>query len=164
MLRKSNRLKFHIRYSIFRGKGQSLFEVILALAISAIILTGIVSLSSTSINTSTVSNNKSQANRYAGEAMEYVRKEKAFLGWNSFITTIGTGSWCLKTLDFTVAPHAPCGASDYLQDPPGKNTVFKRELTLETITSDYVTFRIVVSWVDEKGTHETRSVSTVSNW
>jgi len=144
--------------------GQSLFEVILAIAVSAIILTGIVSLSSTSVNTSTVSKNKSQANRYTSQAMEFIRKEKAFTGWNAFRTTIGTDPWCLKKLEFSSDTAHACGSSEYLQDPVGINTIFIRQLTILSATINEINFEIRVGWIDDKGTHETRTVSTLTDW
>jgi hypothetical protein len=76
----------------------------LALAVSAIILTGIVALSSLSVNISTASRNKSQANRYAGEVIEFFRKEKEVDGWENLknAITAGSGKWCLTDLSLSI--------------------------------------------------------------
>ncbi len=146
-------------------KGVSLLEVILTLAVSAMILTSIVSLTSKSVSTSTLSRNKAQANRYAGEAVEFVRTQKEFNGWSIFFnaikdssdgSTTGPEIWCLTTLAFNI--NHECTASDVIP-----NTMFKRTLTV-TGDSNVLDINVKVEWTDEKGTHETFSSTVISNW
>ncbi len=151
------------KYSIINPKtfkGQSLFEVILALAVSAMILVGIVSLTSRSVSTSTYSKNKALANGYATEAMEYLRIQKQQMGWTPFITLLGTGDWCLPSLSLIGTKHV-CSTSttDYIS-----GTIFQRTLTISNITAKTIDLTIKVVWTDEKGTHETKTVSSVSDW
>lgn len=147
-------------------RGQSLFEVILALAVSVVMLTGIISLTSKGVSTSTLSKNKAQANRYASEGMEYIRTQKEFLGWPTFksIITAGGGRWCLKTLEFIPANNLKCTASDFVVEPSGNTTIFIRSLTLYNITNKSMDLDVVVLWVDEKGTHETYTIGAISDW
>ena len=56
--------------------GQSLFEVVFAVAIAAMILVGIVSLATTSTRNSIFSRNNSQATKYAQEVVEWLREER----------------------------------------------------------------------------------------
>lgn len=142
-----------------RHKGQSLFEVILALAVSAIVLTGIVSLTSKSVSTSTYSKNKAQANRYASEAMEYIRTQKAILGWSAFVTAVGTGDWCLPSLNLSNHNSCTASASDYIS-----GTIFQRTLTISNVMTKTMDVSVKVVWSDEKGIHETRTVSAISDW
>lgn len=144
------------------NSGQSLMEVIIALAVTAIILTGIVSLTSKSVSTSTYSKNKSQANRHASEAMEYVRTQKEQLGWTDFKTLITTPDpdvWCMKTLEFTMSGVCPA-------DDTGKitGTIFQRTLEVKNVLSKTMDVEVKVVWSDEKGTHETYTISSISNW
>jgi Tfp pilus assembly protein PilV len=139
--------------------GQSLFEVILALAVSAIVLTGIVSLTSRSVSTSTSSKNKSQANRYAREAMEYIRTQKGLLGWSAFVTTAQPGDWCLSSLDFTKHYSCTTSSTDFIS-----GTIFQRTLTVSNVSAKTMDITVKVVWIDEKGTHETRTVSAISDW
>lgn len=141
--------------------GQSLFEVVMALAILAVILTGIVSLTSKSVTTASFSKNKAQANRYASEAIEYLRAQKEFLGWPAFQTavTASGGVWCMNDLTFTVS-----GACDPAN--PSHNigsSIFQRTLSTQENT-DNIDVTVTVSWTDEKGFHETKTVSSISDW
>jgi len=143
--------------------GQSILEVILALAILAVIITGIVSLTSTSVNTSTYSKNVSQANRYADEVIEYIRKEKEFSGWSDFTSDIITaygGIWCMSDLTLTI--NEACDPLDSNHFISG--TIFQRTLTATSVNSNSINIDVQVSWTDDKGTHTTKSSTTVSNW
>lgn len=141
--------------------GQSLLEVILALAILAVIITGIVSLTSTSVNTSTYSKNVSQANRYADEVIEYIRKEKEFRGWSDFNSniTVSGGVWCMPDLALmTNEACDPLETTDFIS-----GTIFQRTLTA-TSAGNSIDIDVKVTWTDDKGTHETRSSTTIANW
>lgn len=155
-------MNFKIKSRLSILQGQSLMEVIIALAVTAIILTGIVSLTSKSVSTSTYSKNKSQANRYAGEAMEYVRTQKEHLGWSNFKTIITSPDpdiWCMKALEFTSSGVCP-------SDDTGKisGTIFQRTLEVKNVSNKTMEIEIKVIWSDEKGTHETYTVSAISDW
>lgn len=58
------------------NNGQSLFEVMFALSVAAMILVAVVALVATSIRNSTFSKNKALANKYASELSEWLKKEK----------------------------------------------------------------------------------------
>ncbi|KKQ48658.1 MAG: hypothetical protein US95_C0056G0010 [Candidatus Woesebacteria bacterium GW2011_GWB1_38_5] len=144
-------------------RGQSILEVILALAILSIIITAIVSLTSTSVNTSTYSKNVSQANRYADEVVEYIRKEKEFSGWSDFTSDIITaygGIWCMPDLTFTINEACdPLNNSHFIS-----STIFQRMLTATPINDNSIDIDVEVVWTDDKGLHQTKSSTTVSNW
>ena len=57
-------------------KGQSLFEVVFAVAVSALIITAIVILAGNAVSNSTFSRNKALAGRFVQEAIEWLRKER----------------------------------------------------------------------------------------
>jgi Tfp pilus assembly protein PilW len=52
-------------------RGQSMFELVVAIAISALVIVTIVSLTTISIRNSNFSKNKSLASTYAQQATEY---------------------------------------------------------------------------------------------
>jgi type II secretory pathway pseudopilin PulG len=142
-------------------QGQSIFEVILALAVSAIMLTGIISLTSRSVSTSTLSKNKAQANRYASEAVEYFRKEKEFYGWTTLknAATAGGGNWCMTNLSFSINSECdPDNSAHFIS-----NTIFQRTAAVSA-TGKTLDISIKVKWIDEKGTHETYTISAISDW
>ncbi|KKR12007.1 MAG: hypothetical protein UT39_C0001G0062 [Candidatus Woesebacteria bacterium GW2011_GWA1_39_21] len=153
---KINSISGNIKYF-----GQSLFEVILALAVATIIIMAIVSLTSKTVSTSTYSSNKAQAGRYLSEAMEYLRKEKQFGTWNTLKTNItaGGGVWCMTNLSLTKNYACnPATSGDFI---PG--TIFQRTVTASATVST-VNVEITVTWVDEQGSHAVNTISAISNW
>jgi len=69
-------------------KGQSMFEVVFALGIIALITIAIVSVSTVAIRNNIASKNKSLANKYLNEMNEWLRAERD----KSFPTIYGHGS------------------------------------------------------------------------
>lgn len=64
--------------------GQMLVEVLLAIAVAALVLVGLAQLSTRSLSTSNFSRSKSQADVYAQEGVETVRNERNTRGWSDF--------------------------------------------------------------------------------
>lgn len=140
----------------FTNSGQSMFEVIIALFIIAMIIVGVVSLTTISVSNSVFSRNKTLAGKYSQEAIEWLRSQRE-VNFSVFKTN-ATGTWCLSSLAFS--SHSACGSSI-----PG--TIFKREVVFSTsqigvcpgvdckniINADVKTY-----WTDSKGTHQ--AVST----
>ena len=140
-------------------KGQSLFEVVIALAISTIIIVTLVSLVSSSIRNSTFSRNKTLASRHAQEATEWLRGQRD-TDIETFRTNVLTIIWCMKDLAWTIS--GPCAAGDKI---PG--TSFSREISF---TSSSVSGKVVmeanirVFWEDSQGDHEVTSATSFSDW
>jgi len=78
--------------------GQTLLELILALGVIAIVLTGLVSAVTSSLRYSQSSQLRSRGVKYAQEGLELVRKLRDSNTWDVFLTYSGAGtkSWCLS--------------------------------------------------------------------
>lgn len=140
-------------------KGQSLFEVVIALGISAIVVVALVGLTSTSIRNATFSKNKTLAGRLAEEATEWLRGERDE-DVVTFVTNSQTPIWCLTNLNW--ANPGACGSGDEVA-----GTRFMRELvfsedagTPETI----IEANVRVWWSDSQGEHEVRSATNFTDW
>ena len=141
------------------NKGQSLFEVVVALAISALIIVALVSLVSNSIRNATFSRNKNQAASLAQAATEWLRAQRDS-DIATFMTNIQTPSWCFKDLAWTV--NGPCGATDNVPD-----TIFLRQVNFASTVSagkTIVEADVVVSWTDSQGLHEVTSATNFTDW
>lgn len=141
------------------SKGQSLFEVMIALAISTIIIVSLVSLVSSSIRNSTFSRNKTLASRYAQEATEWLRGQRD-LDQMIFKTNTQTPAWCLK--DLTWNASGPCSSGDQIAGTP-----FTRHVNFASSSVNGKTIiqaEIIVSWEDAQGIHDARSVTNFSDW
>ena len=140
-------------------RGQSLFEAVVALAISALIIVAVVALVSNSIRNASFSRNVTLASRYAQQATEWLRGQR-----DSDITTFSsnvlTPTWCINSLSWTQA--GACGSSDFIQ-----GTSFGRRVAFNLTTvngKDFIEADVIVYWVDAQGYHEIRSATNFSDW
>ena len=143
-------------------KGQSLFEVIIAIFIMALVIVGIVILATNSIAYSSFSRNKTLAGRYAQEAIEWLRSQRD-VDMAYFRTKVSSSPYCLDTLTWNTGA---CGNGEFVKDSALDTTIFKRsvDLTETTIsTKNVIEVTVVVSWDDPKGYHESRSVTSFTD-
>jgi len=130
--------------------GQSLFEVIVALALVTLIITAVVTLATSSIRNADFSRDNALATKYAQEAVEWMRQERD-VSWSTFRTAtlsktqLGTLSWSAGT--------------DVI---PG--TKFKRTMKFDHDGDDSVTADVIVKWEDGNGVHEVKSRTILTNW
>ncbi|OGM21054.1 hypothetical protein A2714_01845 [Candidatus Woesebacteria bacterium RIFCSPHIGHO2_01_FULL_38_9] len=152
---------FKLKSKIVRG--QSLFEVVIALGVMSFILVGIVSLAGTSIRNSTFSNNNALASKYTQEGMEWIRQERDTTIWSTFSARDADNSpspqtatsYCISGLTWV---SGPCGSTTIT------GTIFTREADLTWVNSDTTDVDVRVSWTDAQGTHTVRSSTLFTNW
>jgi len=142
--------------------GQSLFEIILALAITTLIIVAIVALTATSIRNTTFSKNKTLASRYSQEAMEWLRGERD-TDFSAFKTRAFTSTlYCLPSLSWSPEIIGACTSGQEIA-----NTPFRREISFSTTSiacGDLIEAGVKVYWTDSQGIHEVRSVTCFSDW
>lgn len=141
-------------------KGQSLFEVVVAIALSALIVTGIVAMGAVSIQNSSYSRDKTLASNYVQETMEWLRQERD-QNTDVFMQKAVTGStYCLTTLAW------PSTAVKCTTDKVIPDTKFTREISFPECyggcPSRVIEAKVVVSWRDSKGFHESSSFTDLS--
>ncbi len=139
--------------------GQSLFEVVFAIGVSALIIITITVLAADSISNSTFSKNKALAGRFVGETVEWLRGQRD-ADWDTFYSYSATNTWCLPSLDWASAKVGACGDSDTISS----NSNFKRELNFIGIDSGNVESKVRVYWQDGKGLHEVSTVTNFTDW
>ncbi len=125
--------------------GQSIFEVVVAIALISLVLVALVSMASLSIAASTFSRNQTQATRFTQQGVEWLRAEKE-ANWNTFRTRAATPNWCLDSLYWS--KPVTCSSTEVIA-----GTVFRRRLGLTINADSTVTAVISTSWVDARGTH-----------
>lgn len=148
-----------------REDGQSLFEVVLALAIATIIIVAMVALAASAIRNSNFSKNKTLATRYSQEATEWLRGERD-RDFDTFSAQAANPVYCLPSLSWTVATIGTCTDG---QEIPG--TIFKREVgfTRTTVTvgglpKNVIEAEMNVYWQDAQGMHEVKSITEYTDW
>ncbi|MCS7092483.1 MAG: type II secretion system GspH family protein [Patescibacteria group bacterium] len=143
----------------YKDLGQSLFEVIVALALIGIVLTGIVALSVASIRNASFAKNNAQANRYAQEAIEWIRRQRD-ANWDQFLNNFApldnqTFNYCLS--DF-LEISLTTGNCTFIS-----GTIFTRELRVQRSGST-VDLTVTVSWTDSQGRRQVVNQTRLTNW
>lgn len=131
--------------SVFVPKknGQSLLEVLVAMAIAILILAALAMAVISAVRNAQFAKNQTLATKYANEGLEWLRAERD-ADWTSFTAKAGS-SYCLNDLSWVGG-----SCSGFLLA-----NIFKREATLITIEADSkVEVQLTVSWRDSLGSHQ----------
>jgi type II secretory pathway pseudopilin PulG len=146
--------------------GQSLFEVVVAIAISALVLVVLVSLTRNAIQNAMFAKNKTIAGNYAQQASEWLRNQRDSDVENFFYTYAIQPNWCLPALAWDHSVAVPtdatsgCAALGYFI--PG--TIFVRWVAFDTSIANNVRAVVTVVWEDTKGTHEITNTTVFTDW
>lgn len=158
---KNSKLK--TQNSKFRTGGQSLFELVVAIAISALIIVTIVSLVSNSLRNATFSRNSNQAAAYAQQTAEWLRTQRDS-DITTFLANVATPTYCFPALP-TQSPWVITGACT--ADEIIAGTSFYREVRFNTTLvggKTVVEADIVVYWTDAQGLHQVTSANNFTDW
>lgn len=144
--------------------GQSLFEVVIAVGISALIITGIAAAALNSIQNSSYARDKNLATNYVQETMEWLRQVRdketqAFAG-----KAIIGGVYCLSSLPSSVTSW-PSLKTSCSSAAPISNTIFVRKIEFIECTGcppNVVRVKTTVTWKDSKGSHDVVSTTDLS--
>ncbi len=145
--------------------GQSMFELIIALAIGIIIVTAVVVVASNSVRNSSFSKNNAAATRYAQEGMEWLRGQRD-QSWTTFSSkaSVSGFDWCLQTLAWP-AVNGNCTSS---QTVSGTSYVRQVNLKLKNYDTnadnETVEATMVVSWTEAGVAHNVTLTSQYTNW
>jgi len=132
------------------NKGQSLYEVVFAIAIATLVMTGVVVLSTSAVRNSTFSKNKAEATKYTQEASEWLRGQKD-ANWDNLAGNLGANK-CLGSLNWSAA----CSISP--------DSIYSRSVSLFETPSGDIEAQIMVTWSDGLGEHQVKTVVTYTNW
>lgn len=139
-------------------KGQSLFELVVAIAMSALVIVTIVSLVTNAIRSSTFSKDNALAAAIASDGMEWLRSQRDD-NINTFLDNVTTPIWCFTTLDW--GSPGSCVATNQIDN------LFTREgdFTVSTPSGKtLINATINVYWNDSQGTHTVSNNSIFTDW
>ncbi len=141
-----------------RQKGQSFFEVVIALGIVSLILVAIVVPATVAIRNTASSRNKTLATRHAQEGVEWLRGQRD-ADWENFAQHALTATWCLPELAWTGTSHvATCSGDEKIED-----TIFVREVEFITDPTA-IQATVKITWTDSLGTREVRTSTYFTDW
>ena len=126
--------------------GQSLLEVVIALAVALLVVIALVRLSVTSIRNATFAKNRALATRFAQEWIEETRQVRDEEGGEFFDA------------------QSANDCDDIGNDPDGRGIFNRtRDCTLSG-DSQTMTVTVVVFWSDAQGDHSLELTTSLTNW
>lgn len=147
-------------------KGQTMFELIMALMVAMVIVTAIVSVVTVSLRNSLFAKQQSEATRFAQEGLEWVRSQRDS-SWTTFYAKSGTvmQRYCVNTLAWP-ASVVQCDGTQFIA-----GTSYYRDLELQSFNKDTsnpdfetVQANVIVSWNDARGKHQSRLTTQFTDW
>ncbi len=146
-------------------KGQSLFELIMAIGLVGLILLVLVQLSTVSVRNANSSQNEAEAARLGQEAVEWLRLQRDVIGWDQFIAkTTSTPTICLMNTSWTQTKPGPCTSGDYISKIFQREVVFEANDTNADGKYDRVEVVISVRYNDGQGTHTVKNSTYLTDW
>ncbi len=140
-------------------KGQSLFEVIIALAISALIVIALVSMVTNSIRNAVFSKNGTQGSLLSQQTMEWLRSERD-KDISLFLSNAQTPSYCLMSLSWSIS--GACADTNYVV---GTQFVRQLDFSLGVVSGKtVVTATVTIKWNDSQGWHEIVNSTNYTDW
>lgn len=136
-------------------RGQTLFELIIALAVAVLIITGIIKIVTLSVRNAAFAKNQAEATRFSQEALEWIRSERD-RSWTTFQTR-SNQIWCLTTVAWQKS--APCAQGDEIAD-----TNILREADLSSLSDRSIEVVVRAWWEDAAGVHEARTGTILTDW
>lgn len=125
-----------------QSSGQTLIELILALGVIAVVLTGLSSVVTSSLRYGQASQYRSRGVKYAQEGLEITRRLRDTSTWDAFRAYAGTGTkdWCLdESGQWAVSDGNGC--------PLSADSLFWRIVTF-TWNDPTMEVASTVSWAD----------------
>ncbi len=144
-----------------KEKGQTLLEVLVALAVVVLVIVALIKATTYSLKGSDFSKTQALATRYAQEAIEWTRAERD-KSWDNLAdrSSADGSTYCLTSLSWPGA--GGCSESGFLE----ADNRFKREVVLKNVGGEgnRIEVRVEVSWQDASGEHHSRLETYLSNW
>lgn len=139
-------------------QGQSIIEVVVAIAIVALVLVALVSAVTVAIRNATFSKNKSVATKYVNEGMEAVRSIRDN-SWTDLTDAHGT----FNGLQFSAGAWSFSGTQDYPDSPTNQFTRVI-EVTCNPPTNDSCDIDVQVSWTSGGSSYSSSASTTFTKW
>ncbi len=137
-------------------RGQSLFEVMVAIGLAAMILVAIVSVSTSSLSNSTATKDNAVANKYAQEGVEWARQRRDN-SWNNITSPLLNG--CLgKNTTSNLPEYGNCSRLDNIYD---------RSIVVtfnDPPTNNEAKVVVAVNWTEGSKNNSVVATTILSNW
>ena len=146
--------------------GQTLVEILVAVAMVVLVLVAVVGRSVDSVRNSIFSRNQILATRFAQEGVEWTRSQRDRLGWNALVSALDSDpvTYCVLALTDSIENLTSGTCSSVIL-----GTIFNREVFIDyedepNPPGDYVDITVTVSWSDQVGDHASELGTRLSQW
>ncbi|RJR30414.1 hypothetical protein C4564_00345 [Candidatus Microgenomates bacterium] len=143
-------------------KGQSLFELVLAVVVVGVVMVVLVRLVSKTINNTTFARDRTLALRHTQEAVEWLRGQRD-ANWGQFLgrSSVAGSKYCLQSLSFSA--NGACGSGATIDNLFTREGVLAR--STEPLTGrELVEVVVTTGWSDSEGYHESRVSTVLTDW
>jgi type II secretory pathway pseudopilin PulG len=136
-----------------KNQGSTLIEIIVATGIVALVMTSVVAVVTVSVRNSAQAKAKGIATKYSQEAMEFFRRQRTQLGWESFVKVFqddgSTIDYCLTAIPadsvaFETLQGGDCAPTAFVDS----RNIFQRHAEVQVVSSDQVNVTVQVTWLD----------------
>jgi prepilin-type N-terminal cleavage/methylation domain-containing protein len=161
-----------IKLNISEKSGQTLIEILVAIALITVVMVAVVSRTIEAVRNANFAKNQSLATRFAQEGVEWARIQRDGLRWDQFealIEPVSPVSYCVSDLSDDLADLSTGNCQLDLPTDNIAGTIFDREVTF-VFTEDlivgrsYVTVNIAVFWTDNIGVHSSNLNTRLTEW
>lgn len=155
-----------------KKKGFSLIGVIVALFIILIGITGVISLATLSLKSSTTSKMRLIASGLAQEGLEIVRNiRRSNINWDDWYNSISNGDYLVEYDRQSLIPFVSeegsrlnINAQGYYEHDPGTATPFYRKITFTKISANELKLIIEVKWQVRDNWSNLTVENYLNNW
>lgn len=149
--------------------GQSIVEVLVATAVVAVVMTAIAAAMTVSVKNTAQAKYRSLGTQLAQENLEVFRRERDRLGWETFYEVLdddgSIGTYCFsQTLPTTAQNFVDLTATASCENGFALvGTTFTRSVQYQLDSTDQVTLRSTVTWLDADNVREVELVQQLTN-
>ncbi len=144
-------------------QGQTLVEIITAIAVVLLVLVALIIAVTNSLSNAQFSRNKAIALKYSQEVTEWLRDQRD-QGWGAFYAYAGAApggtTYCFTNLAWPASPGA-CAQTDVIIDAFG---LFRRNVTLIQSAADRVQINVTVTWNETQRSPSVVITTYLTRW
>jgi len=146
-------------------KGQTLIEVVLAVAIAVIVIYALVSLATISMLYAQSALRRSEAVKLANAGMEAFRLERDMGGFDSgCLVPNGLNNTYIISDSPTTCAFLEMTSNAYESITPRTNVIYKRSMTVEDVGADKKNVRVTVKWTEGTSERKVSMSGVLTNW
>jgi type II secretory pathway component PulJ len=144
--------------------GQTLIEILIATAVVGLVITAVAAGLTFSIKSTSNSQYRTLATEESQQVVEFLRRERSQIGWESFVEQLPSGDYCVNQLPSDNDGLAGLVLGACSQNVVRLGTEWKRELTVTTSTATSFEYFVTITWKDGDQEREIQVDGDLKPW